>query len=107
MGFGHRATKGKIAAIKYAREHQMPFFGICYGMQLAVIEYANNVLNMVGANSTEIDEKTPYPVISLQRGREEDEDLGGTLRLGLYDCDLKEDTKTFKAYDKKSYSRKT
>ena len=100
-GFGHRATKGKIAAIKYAREHQMPFFGICYGMQLAVIEYANNVLNMVGANSTEIDEKTPYPVISLQRGREEDEDLGGTLRLGLYDCDLKEDTKTFKAYDKK------
>ncbi len=100
-GFGHRATKGKIAAIKYAREHQIPFFGICYGMQLAVIEYAQNVLLMTGASSTEIDENTPFPIISLQRGRDEDEDLGGTLRLGLYDCDLKENTKTFKAYNQK------
>lgn len=98
-GFGHRATKGKIAAITYARKNDIPFFGICYGMQLAVIEYAQNVLNLVGANSTEIDEKTPHPVISLQRGRETDEDLGGTLRLGLYDCDLKKNTKTYDAYE--------
>lgn len=97
-GFGHRATKGKIAAITYARKNNIPFFGICYGMQLAVIEYAKNVLNLVGANSTEIDEKTPHPVISLQRGRETDEDLGGTLRLGLYDCDVKKNTKTYDAY---------
>jgi CTP synthase len=98
-GFGHRATKGKIAAITYARKNNIPFFGICYGMQLAVIEYAQNILNLVGANSTEIDEKTPHPVISLQRGRETDEDLGGTLRLGLYDCDLKKNTKTYDAYE--------
>jgi CTP synthase len=100
-GFGHRATKGKIAAIKYARENQIPFFGICYGMQLAVIEYAQNVLNLKGANSTEIDEETPQPVISLQRGRDEKENMGGTLRLGLYDCDLKENTKTHHAYREK------
>ena len=100
-GFGHRATLGKIAAIKYARENHIPFFGICYGMQLAVIEYANHVLNLKNASSTEIDEQTPHPVISLQRGRKEDEDLGGTLRLGLYDCTLKEQTKTYQAYDQK------
>lgn len=99
-GFGARATEGKLAAITYAREHNIPFFGICYGMQLAVIEYARNVLNIVDANSTEIDPDTKNPVISLQRGRLSDEDLGGTLRLGLYDCELKKGSKAFKAYNK-------
>ncbi len=97
-GFGKRATEGKIAAITYAREHNIPFLGLCYGMQLAVIEYANNVLHIEDANSTEIDTQTKNPVISLQRGRLEDEDMGGTLRLGLYDCEIKKNTKAFKAY---------
>jgi CTP synthase len=100
-GFGKRATEGKLAAITYARENNIPFFGLCYGMQLAVIEYANNVLDLKGASSTEIDPHTPHPIISLQRGRITDEDLGGTLRLGLYDCEIKEDTKAYKAYQQK------
>lgn len=97
-GFGERATDGKIAAITYARENHIPFLGLCYGMQLAVIEYAKNVLNIEDANSTEIDPKTKNPVISLQRGRLTDEDMGGTLRLGLYDCEIKKDTKAYQAY---------
>jgi len=100
-GFGKRATTGKLAAITYARKNNIPFFGLCYGMQLAVIEYANNVLNLQGASSTEIDPSTPHPIISLQRGRITDEDLGGTLRLGLYDCEIKEKTLAHKAYQKK------
>lgn len=100
-GFGKRATEGKLAAIKYARLNNIPFFGLCYGMQLAVIEYANHVLNLKGASSTEIDPHTPHPIISLQRGRITDEDLGGTLRLGLYDCEIKEGTKAFHAYQQK------
>jgi len=100
-GFGKRATTGKMAAITYARVHNLPFFGLCYGMQLAVVEYAQNVLNIVGANSTEIEPETPHPVISLQRGRLSDEDLGGTLRLGLYDCEIKEGTLAYKAYQSK------
>ncbi|MDO9629644.1 MAG: CTP synthase [Acholeplasmataceae bacterium] len=97
-GFGKRATDGKLAAITYARTHNVPYFGLCYGMQLAVIEYAQNVLNIEGASSTEIDPNTPNPVISLQRGRLTDEDLGGTLRLGLYDCEIKKGTKAYEAY---------
>ncbi|MBE0700252.1 MAG: CTP synthase [Acholeplasmataceae bacterium] len=100
-GFGSRATIGKLAAITYARENNIPYLGLCFGMQLAVIEYAKNVLKMKDANSTEIDPKTKNPVISLQRGRETDEDLGGTLRLGLYDCEVKEGTKAFEAYQSK------
>jgi len=100
-GFGKRATSGKLAAIKYARENHIPFFGICYGMQLAAIEYAKNVLLIPDANSTEIDPTTTNPVISLQRGREEDENMGGTLRLGLYGCDIKENTKAYEAYQSK------
>jgi CTP synthase len=100
-GFGKRATEGKLQAITYARENNVPFFGLCYGMQLAVIEYAQNVLKIEKANSTEIDPDTPNPVISLQRGRLSDEDLGGTLRLGLYDCEIKEKTKAHQAYQTK------
>jgi CTP synthase len=81
-GFGERATEGKIQAIRYAREHKLPFLGICFGMQLAVVEYARNVLNLSGAHSTELNANTPYPVIDLQRGRDQQENLGGTLRLG-------------------------
>ncbi len=100
-GFGKRATEGKKAAIRYAREHQVPFLGLCYGMQLAVIEYAQNVLKIEGANSTEIDPDCSDPIISLQRGRADDENKGGTLRLGLYDCEVKEGTKAFDAYQSK------
>ncbi|MFA6800780.1 MAG: CTP synthase [Acholeplasmataceae bacterium] len=99
-GFGKRATLGKLAAIKYARENNIPFLGLCYGMQLAAVEYANNVLNIEDANSTEIDPETKNPVISLQRGRDTLEDLGGTLRLGLYGCEIKKDTKAYQAYGK-------
>ncbi len=97
-GFGKRATEGKLAAITYARENNIPYFGLCYGMQLAVVEYAKNVLKIDQANSTEIDSDTPDPVISLQRGRLSDEDMGGTLRLGLYDCEIKEGTKAYASY---------
>jgi len=99
-GFGKRATEGKLAAIHYARINNMPFFGICYGMQLAVIEYATDVLGLKDASSTEINPETPHPVISLQRGRVTDEDLGGTLRLGLYECEIQKNTKAYKAYQK-------
>ena len=81
-GFGVRATEGKIAAIHYARMNNVPFLGICFGMQLAVVEYARHGLNLAKAHSTELDPKTPHPVIDLQRGRDQKELLGGTMRLG-------------------------
>ncbi|MCF7931601.1 MAG: CTP synthase [Acholeplasmataceae bacterium] len=101
-GFGKRATEGKIAAITYARTKGIPFLGLCYGMQLSVIEYARHVLGLKEADSTEINPDTPDPVISLQRGRMMTENMGGTLRLGLYECEIKEGTKAFDAYQKKS-----
>ena len=91
-GFGVRATEGKINAIKYAREHNIPFLGICFGMQLAVVEFARNVLHLKDAHSTELNPKTPHPVIDIQRGRHEDEDLGGTLRLGASKSYILKDT---------------
>lgn len=97
-GFGKRATEGKLAAIKYARENNVPFFGICYGMQLATIEYARNVLNIKDANTTEIDPETKNPLITLQPNNSDD--IGGTLRLGLYDCKLKENSVVYQAYQK-------
>lgn len=81
-GFGLRATEGKIASIRYARVNQVPFLGICFGMQLAVVEYARHVLQLKDAHSTELNPQTPFPVIDLQRGRQGEEPLGGTLRLG-------------------------
>jgi CTP synthase len=89
-GFGERGVEGKIAAIRYAREQRIPFLGICFGMQLAVIEYARNVLGLRKASSTEWDHDTPDPVIALMSEQEGVEDLGGTMRLGSYPALLKE-----------------
>src|SRR5690606_5184337 len=87
-GFGDRGIEGKVNAIRYARENGIPFFGICLGMQVAVVEYARHVCGMDGANSSEIDPETPYPVIDLLPEQKEVENLGGTMRLGLYPCKL-------------------
>jgi len=97
-GFGTRGVEGKIKAIQYARENKIPYFGICLGMQCAVIEFARNVLGMKGANSTEFNKKTLYPVISLLEEQEKVTDLGGTMRLGAYPCNLKKPSLAFKAY---------
>ncbi|MFX3624407.1 MAG: CTP synthase [Ectobacillus sp.] len=97
-GFGDRGIEGKIAATQYARENQVPFLGICLGMQLASIEFARNVLGLEGANSSEINPDTKYPIIDLLPEQKDVEDLGGTLRLGLYPCKLQEETKAYHAY---------
>ena len=85
-GFGDRGIEGKISAIKYAREQKIPFFGICLGMQVAVIEYARSIVGLKNANSSEINPETDYPVIDLLPEQKDIEDLGGTMRLGLYPC---------------------
>ncbi|UOY91248.1 CTP synthase [Ectobacillus sp. JY-23] len=97
-GFGDRGVEGKITATQYARENNVPFLGICLGMQLASIEFARNVLGLEGANSSEINPDTKYPIIDLLPEQKDVEDLGGTLRLGLYPCKLAEETKAFNAY---------
>lgn len=97
-GFGDRGVEGKIAAIKFARENKVPFFGICLGMQLATVEYARNVLNLEGAHSTELDPSTPHSIIDLLPEQKDVEDLGGTLRLGLYPCKLTPGSKAQEAY---------
>ncbi len=87
-GFGDRGIEGKINAIQWARENKKPFFGICLGMQCSVIEFARNVLGYEGANSSEIDESTKYPVIDLMKDQKNIENMGGTMRLGQYPCNL-------------------
>jgi CTP synthase len=87
-GFGERGTEGKIAAVRYAREQGLPFLGICLGLQMAVIEYARTELGLIKANSTEFDGDSPDPVIALMSEQEGIEDLGGTMRLGAYPCEL-------------------
>lgn len=105
-GFGDRGIEGKIAAIEYARTSKTPFFGICLGMQLASIEYARNVLGLSEAHSSEIQAETPDPIIDLLPEQKDVEDLGGTLRLGLYPCKLVEGTKAYEAYqDEVVYER--
>src|ERR1700733_14924263 len=91
-GFGHRGVEGKIVAVKYARENRLPFFGICLGMQMAVIEYARNVLGWKDAHSTEMDVHTSHPVIDLMEEQKKVTTKGGTMRLGAYPCTLKEGT---------------
>src|SRR5690606_41108539 len=98
-GFGDRGIEGKITAIRYARENKVPFFGICLGMQVAVIEYARNVLGLVNANSSEINASTPYPVIDLLPDQKDIADMGGTMRLGLYPCKVVEGTNAHVAYN--------
>lgn len=97
-GFGNRGIEGKILVARYARENRLPYFGICLGMQVAVIEYARNVLGLEAAHSTELDENTPYGVIHLMPEQEDIDEKGGTMRLGLYPCKVAENTKAFEAY---------
>ena len=97
-GFGERGIEGKINAVKYVREHQIPFFGICLGMQMAVIEYARNVLQLPAANSVEMDADTPHPVISLMDEQRNIIQKGGTMRLGAWTCAIEKDSLLHKVY---------
>jgi CTP synthase len=99
-GFGSRGIEGKVLTARYARENNIPFFGICLGMQCAVIEFARNVLNMEGAHSTEINHKTRYPVIDLMEEQKSITDKGGTMRLGGYRCVIQKGSKVYEAYRK-------
>ncbi|MDF2876915.1 MAG: synthase [Clostridia bacterium] len=99
-GFGDRGVEGKIEAVRYARENKVPFFGICLGMQCAVIEFARNVLGLKNAHSSELSPNTKDPVIDIMPDQKDIEDLGGTMRLGAYPCKLTKDTKAYKAYGK-------
>ena len=87
-----------LVAVRYARENRIPYLGLCLGMQCLVIEFARHVANMKKANSTEVDENTPYPVIDLMHEQRSVADLGATMRLGHYPCVLKENTKSYNAY---------
>jgi CTP synthase len=111
-GFGKRGVEGKIMAVNYARTNKIPYFGICLGMQLAVVEFARNIAGMKGAHSTEFDSNTPYPVIYLMKEwydyrtkqvqvRDETSEMGGTLRLGSYPCNLYKSTFAYTAYNQK------
>ncbi|BEP30274.1 CTP synthase [Helicovermis profundi] len=97
-GFGDRGVEGKIVATKYARENKVPYFGICLGMQVAVIEYARNVLGYEDAHSSELNPFTKHPVIDLMPEQHDVEDMGGTMRLGLYPCKVNKDTLAYDAY---------
>ena len=87
-GFGERGVEGKIAAVGFARENEIPCLGLCLGMQVMTIEYARNVLGMAGANSTEFDPTTSYPVIDLMESQRDITEMGGTMRLGAYVAEL-------------------
>ena len=97
-GFGNRGFSGKLLACQYARENNIPYFGICLGMQVAAIEYARNVAGLVGANTTEFDADTPHAIITELADQDQEINFGEALRLGLYDCSVKEGTKAYDAY---------
>lgn len=99
-GFGDRGIEGKIEAVRYARENSIPYFGICLGMQLAVVEFARNVAGMKDANSSEFDPETSHPVIDLMPEQKDIDEKGGTMRLGLYPCKMLEETKSREIYKK-------
>lgn len=99
-GFGGRGTNGKVKAIEYSRINKIPFLGICYGMQCAVVEFARNVLGLKDANSTEINIETTHPVIDVLPEQKAIDKMGGTMRLGAYNCKILKDTKAFSAYNK-------
>ncbi len=105
-GFGERGTEGKIAAIRYARENEVPFFGICLGMQLAVVEYARDVCGFEDANSIEFDESSEHPVIGLMAEQEEIVDKGGTMRLGAYPCKITAGSRVAEIYGAESISER-
>ena len=105
-GFGRRGIEGKIEAIKYARENKIPFFGICLGMQCSVIEYARNVLHLTGANSIEMDSNTAYPVISMMEEQKAITDMGGTMRLGAYRCEIEKDSLASSIYGRTEISER-
>jgi CTP synthase len=97
-GFGNRGIEGKIIAVKYARENKLPFFGICLGMQMAVIEFARNVLGLTGAHSVEMDPNSPHPVINMMEEQKRITMMGGTMRLGAYPCSITKDTLAHQIY---------
>ncbi len=99
-GFGYRGIEGKIAAIRFARENKIPFLGLCLGMQCAVIEFARDVCGLKGANSTEFNPDTKYPVISLLEEQKHIKNVGGTMRLGAYPCKIKRNSLAFRVYAK-------
>jgi CTP synthase len=99
-GFGERGIEGKVDAVKYAREHKIPFFGICLGMQVAVVEFGRNVLGFKDCHSTEFKPKCAHPVIHLMEAQKKILQIGGTMRLGSYDCELLKDSQALKAYKK-------
>ena len=105
-GFGKRGIEGKIIAVKYCRENDIPTFGICLGMQCMTIEFARNVAGLKDADSKEMNEATPYPVIDLMEEQKNISDMGGTMRLGAYRCKLDPDSKTAKAYGKTEISER-
>ena len=105
-GFGIRGIEGKIKAAKYARENNVPYLGICLGLQIAVIEFARNVCGFENANSTEFNSKTEHPVINFIEGQENLQKKSGTLRLGAYDCELSKDSMVYKLYSKKTISER-
>jgi CTP synthase len=100
-GFGDRGTEGKIAAAKYAREKKVPYYGLCLGLQIAVIEFARNVVKLKGANSTEFEPAGPHPVINMMEEQKDITDKGATMRLGSYECALTPGTIAAKAYGQK------
>ena len=105
-GFGNRGIEGKIETIRYARENKIPFLGICLGMQMAVIEFARNVLGIKDANSTEIDENTKHPLIHIMEEQKGIDKKGGTMRLGAYPCIIKKDTLASKVYEEEKISER-
>lgn len=105
-GFGERGIEGKIEAIRYVRENKIPFFGICLGMQMAVIEYSRNVLGLQDANSTEMNPKTKNPVIHIMEDQKHVTDKGGTMRLGAWDCQLKKGTLVYSIYNQEMISER-
>ena len=105
-GFGERGVVGKIKSIKFARENNIPFLGICLGMQCAIIDFARHVCGLSGANSTEFNKRTKYPVVDLMESQKAIKIKGGTMRLGAYNCSIKTGTKTFAAYRSKKISER-
>ncbi|MEM7038808.1 MAG: CTP synthase, partial [Bacteroidota bacterium] len=99
-GFGERGIEGKVMAVKYARENKVPFFGICLGMQVAVVEFGRSVLDLSNCHSTEFLPEAEHPVICLMEEQKAVQQLGGTMRLGSYVCDVRKDSHTYKAYKK-------